>query len=118
MEKLISPFIIVFFTSLSAYSQSTIEGVWATGKDNTTVEIKATDDVLEGKIKASDNTKAEVGTRIIKNLREDDGSYTGELYIIKMQRWVNASLSPKGEKVIVTVSAGIRSKTIEWERVD
>lgn len=118
MEKLIFLFIIVFFTSLSAYSQSTIEGLWATGKDNTTVEIKATDDVLEGKIKSSDNTKAETGTRIIKNLRIVDGSYKGELYIIKMQRWVNTSFSLKREKLIVTVSAGFRSKTIEWERVD
>lgn len=118
MKKLISLFIIGFFTSFSANAQSTIEGVWATGKDNTTVEIRATDDVLEGKIKSSDNTKAEVGTRIIKNLREDEGSYKGELYIIKMQRWVNATFSPKGEKLIVTVSAGFRSKTIQWERAD
>lgn len=118
MEKLISLFIIVFFTSFSAYSQSTIEGLWATGKDNTMVDIRATNEVLEGKIKSSNNTNAEVGKRIIKNLRENAGSYKGELYIIKIQRWVNATFSPKGEKLIVTVSSGFRSKTIEWERVD
>lgn len=111
-------FLMVLFTSFSAYTQSPIEGVWATGKDNTMIEIRGTDDVLEGKIQASDNPKAEVGTRIIKNLREDDGSYKGELYIIKMQRWVHATFSPNGEKLIVTVSAGFRSKTIEWERAD
>lgn len=111
-------FLIVLFTSFSANAQSPIEGLWATGKDNIKVEIRGDDDVLEGKIQASDNTKAEVGTCIIKNLREDDGSYKGKLYIIKMQRWVNATFSPKGEKLIVTVSAGFRSKTIEWERAD
>lgn len=111
-------FLMVLFTSLSTYAQSPIEGLWATGKDNTMVEIRGTDDVLEGKIQDSDNAKAEAGTRIIKNLREEDGSYKGELYIIRMQRWVKATFSPKGEKLIVTVSAGFRSKTIEWERAD
>jgi uncharacterized protein (DUF2147 family) len=111
-------FLIIVFTSVFAHAQKPVEGVWATGKDNTMVEIRGTDDVLEGKIQASDNPKAEVGTRIIKNLREDDGSYKGELYIIRMQRWVNATFSPKGEKLIVPVSAGFRSKSIEWDRAD
>lgn len=111
-------FLIVLFTSFSAYAQSPIEGVWATGKDNTMVEIRGTDDVVEGKIHTSDNAKAEIGKLIIKDLREDDGSYNGKLYIIKMQRWVNATFSPKGEKLIVTVSAGFRSKTVEWEKAD
>lgn len=116
--KITAVCLIGLFTSFSVNTQSPIEGVWATGKDNTKVEIIEVDDVLEGKIQSSNNTNVEIGTRIIKDLRKGDGSYKGKLYIIKMQRWVNATFSPKGGKLIVTVSIGFRSKTVEWDRAD
>jgi len=96
-----------------SYSQS-IEGVWNTGKENTTIEIKNG----EGKIYSSDNQKATKGKLMIKEIQKTNNTYKGKLYIIKKKRWVDAEFIPNGNSLNVTVSAGWRSKTLKWNLVE
>lgn len=116
--KIIAALLIVLFTSLSTSAQSSIEGIWDTGKNQTKIEIMGTGDEILGKIYSSDNVKAEVGKLIIKDLKEYGEVYKGKLYAVKKNRWVDATFSSKGEKLIIKVSAGFRSKTIAWKRAN
>lgn len=110
--------LLILFSTFSIYAQSSIEGIWDTGNDNTKVEIKKIDGKLEGKIASSDNTKATIGKLIIKELQEDGDEYKGKLYAIKKSRWVDAVFAQKGQKLIMTISAGFRSRTVEWVKAD
>lgn len=114
----IAVLLIVLFTSLSTSAQSSIEGIWDTGKDQTKIEIKGTDDEILGIIYSSDNAKADLGKLIIKDLKEIKGVYKGKLYVAKKDRWVDATFSSTRETLFITVSAGFRKKTIAWERAD
>lgn len=106
-------FICLFVTSISLNAQQRIEGLWDTGKDNTTIEIINE----EGNVHSSDNAKATTGKLIIKNLKKTSNSYKGKLFIIKKNRWVDAEFVPKENTLYVTISAGWQSKTLKWTLV-
>lgn len=103
----------LLLTSISVHAQQSIDGVWNTGKENTTIEIK--NEI--GKIYSSDNQKATEGKIMIKEIKKTGNSYKGKLYIIKKNRWVDAEFMPNGNSLSVTVSAGWQSKTLKWTKV-
>jgi beta-lactam-binding protein with PASTA domain len=109
--------LLIFFgliiTSISMNAQESIDGLWNTGKENTTIEIKN----VIGKIYSSDNLKATEGKILIKEIKKTGNSYKGKLHIIKKNRWVDAEFIPNGNFLSVTVSVGWQSKTVKWTKV-
>ncbi|MEM1322510.1 MAG: hypothetical protein AAGG75_19760 [Bacteroidota bacterium] len=113
MKKL-SVCLLVLFATLSLNAQQSIEGIWNTGKENTKIEIKNDNSTIEGKIQSSDNPKAPVGELIVKDIQYKNGAYEGKLYAMKKKRWVDAIFTPQGDRLLITVSVGRRSRKIEW----
>ncbi len=103
-------FLGLLLTSVSTYAQHTLDGIWDTGIEYTTIEIKKG----EGKIYYSDNQKATKGKLMIKEIKKTNNTYTGKLYSIRMKRWVDVQFIPKGNSLDVIISSGLRSKTLKW----
>ena len=114
--KKISVLICVLFSTLSMYAQQSIAGIWDTGKDNTKIEITQANDLYEGKIVASDNSKAPIGKLLIKEIKSIDGEWHGKLFAAKKGKWMDAVLKEEGQQLFITVKAGLMSKTIEWAK--
>jgi uncharacterized protein (DUF2147 family) len=112
--------LIVIFSllSFSIHAQSLIQGIWETGEDNTRIEIRQTNGQWLGKIKSSDNNKAEIGKIILKGLKKDDNKWIGELYAAKRKQWYDVEISPKGNALELEISVGFFSKSIEWQNSD
>lgn len=103
--------------TLYTYAQSSIQGLWNTGKQNTIVKITEANNTIEGKILSSDNSKAPLGKLILKDVKAtEEGSYKGKLYSVKIKRWFDASFTAKEQQLIVNISAGWRNKTVEWKK--
>ncbi len=110
---------LMFFALLSTltmYAQQSPAGIWNTGKDNTKIEIAETNGVYEGKIFSSDNAEAKIGKRLLKDVKSVDGAWKGKLYAAKRGKWMNAVLEEKDDQLLITVKAGLMSKTIEWTK--
>ena len=110
--------LFVLFSTLSINSQQSIEGIWNTGKENTKIEIKKTNNEIEGTILSSDNAKAPIGKLMIKEVVEKNGVFKGKLLAIKKGKWVDAVFNRKGNILNITVSSGWMSKTIQWDVAD
>ena len=115
MKKL-SVLICLLFSTLAMNAQQTITGIWNTGKENTNVEITEVNSVCEGVIVSSDNTKAKIGKQLLKDIKLVDGEWKGKLFAAKKGEWMDAVLEEKGNKLLITVKAGWKSKTLEWTR--
>ena len=107
---------IILFSAFTMNAQQAPTGIWNTGKDNTKIEIKEADGVYEGIILSSDNAKAPVGKQLLKDVKLVDGAWTGKLFAAKKGKWMDAVLEEKGKQLLITVSAGFMSKTVEWTR--
>ena len=114
--KYFASLIVVFITALQLNAQQSPVGTWNTGQKNTLVEIKEVGNSLEGKIVASDNAKAPLGKRLIKDIKKQGDTYEGQLYSIKKDKWFDAKFNVKSETLEITVSAGLMKKTIEWTK--
>ncbi|MEO0723256.1 MAG: hypothetical protein AAFZ63_01860 [Bacteroidota bacterium] len=101
---------------LSMNAQQSIAGVWNTGNDNTKIEITEVDGVYEGRIFSSDNDKAPIGKRLLKDVQLVDGEWQGKLYAAKREEWMDAVLEATGDELAITVKAGWVSRTVEWSR--
>uniref|UniRef100_UPI0040492E2B hypothetical protein n=1 Tax=Flavobacterium sp. TaxID=239 RepID=UPI0040492E2B len=101
------------FTSSFMTAQHSIEGIWDTGKENTTIEIKNG----AGKIYSSNSSQATEGKLMIKDLKKEQKEYTGKLFIIRKNKWVDAVFVPNGNALTITVSVGLQSKTLKWNLV-
>ncbi|MFN0082894.1 MAG: hypothetical protein ACKVOM_10290 [Ferruginibacter sp.] len=110
--KILYTFCFLFF-ALTINAQQTINGIWASGKENTKIEILNT----TGKIHSSANEKATVGKLIIKELKNIDNTYKGKLFIIKKNKWVDAVFVSNKNILTVTISAGFQKKTIVWQLI-
>ncbi|MEO0469269.1 MAG: hypothetical protein AAF206_06605 [Bacteroidota bacterium] len=110
---------ILFFMllgGLSLQAQESLAGIWNTGQENTTVEIKQAGNDWSGKIHASDNPKAPLGTLMIKEVKKDKKGYKGKLYSIKKDRWVDAYFEPQGDTLSITISVAWQKKSLAWTR--
>ncbi|PIQ48962.1 MAG: hypothetical protein COW03_07335 [Cytophagales bacterium CG12_big_fil_rev_8_21_14_0_65_40_12] len=112
--KTLMLFLGLLLTSVSMNAQQSINGIWNTGQDNTTIEINSS----TGKIHSSNNEKATIGKLIVKDLNKIDNAYKGKLYIIKKKRWVDVEFVPNGNSLTVTISKGWQSKTLMWNLVE
>lgn len=113
MKNLIIVLAMLIGSISNTYAQQSIEGIWNTGKENTTIEIKKT----EGKIHSSENLKATPNMLMIKDLKKSNNEFKGKLYVIKKDKWVDAVFVPIGNTLTVTVSAGFQSKTLKWNMI-
>lgn len=108
--------ICILFSAVTMNAQQSIAGVWNTGNENTKIEITETNGVYNGKIISSDNANAKVGKLLLKDIKSVGGEWKGKLYSPQKDKWYNAVLEEKGEQLLVTVKAGLMSKTIEWKQ--
>lgn len=106
----------IFFSALSMNAQQSIAGIWNTGQDNTQVEISETDGLYSGKIISSDNEEAKIGNQLLKEIKSVGGKWKGKLYSPKKNKWFDAVLEEKGDQLLVSVKAGVMSKTLEWKK--
>lgn len=105
-----------FISVLTINAQQSLAGTWNTGQDNTQIEISSTQGVYSGKIIASDNAKAKIGRLLLKDLKSVGEEWKGKLYSPKKNKWLTAVLKEKGDQLLVTVKAGMMSKTLKWKR--
>lgn len=113
--KQLSIIFCVLFSVLPIDEQLPIEGVWNTGKENTKIEIKKSNNQIEGKILSSDNVRVPVGKLMIKDIVEKNGVFEGKLYVIKYRKWIDVLLNRKETELIISISSGRIHKTIRWE---
>lgn len=109
--------IIAIFYSFSVIAQDSLSGVWATGDDNTKIEISEENSEIEGKIKSSDNQKAKIGKVILKDLKEDGNQWKGRIYAARRGEWHNVEIIPREEVLELKISVGLFSKTLEWKKI-
>jgi hypothetical protein len=110
--------LIILLWSLSAFSQSSIEGKWNTTMDNTIIEIYKNSGKWEGKVVSSDNSKAEPGKVVMRNLIQVDTHWEGEFYIPMLRSWLNAKLVPGDEEMSVTAYSWLISRTKVWKKLN
>ena len=113
--KIILTFCILF-SALTMNAQESIAGIWNMGKDNTKIEITEDNGVYGGKIVSSDNTNAKIGNQLLKDIKSVGGEWKGKMYSPKKNKWYNVVLEEKGKQLLVTVKAGMMSKTLEWKK--
>jgi hypothetical protein len=109
--------IILTYCAFPVFGQSDFNGVWATGEDNTTIEISGSDGLITGKIKSSDNKKAKIGRVILKDLQKNGSKWTGRIYAAKRGEWHDVEIMPNGEVLKLKVTAGLFSKSLEWKKI-
>lgn len=112
---------IVFFFLLlstnSAMAQQSILGRWNTGQENTIIEIKEVQCKIEGRIVASDNSKAPIGRLIVKVVYSEDGHISGSLYSLRKGKWFDAFFSPKSKNMEVTLTVGWITRKLNWIKI-
>ena len=113
--KITLMFSFLFLTFMINAQQSPI-GIWNTGKDNTKVEILDDDKSKVGTIISSDNVKANIGKRLIKDIQLVDGKWQGKLFADKKGKWMDAVFKIKDNSLHITVKKGLMSKTIKWSK--
>lgn len=98
-------------------SPELIQGTWNTGQENTNIEILQENDEWIGKIKSSDNEKVVVGKVILKELEKKGNTWSGKLFLLKRQKWVDVDLTPDKTNMDVQVSVGIASRKLQWTKI-
>lgn len=106
--------LLIFLVSFMSKAQS-LEGVWDTGQENTTVEIKSVDGVYQGKVVRSDKAKA--GKLMLVDITEEGDVYEGKVYSIKKEKWYDATLELNNDVLNITVSVGFLSKEVQWNKM-
>jgi len=108
--------LLISFCSFSISAQSNIEGVWSTGEYNTKIEISEIKGQIKGKIKSSENEKAEIDKVILKNLKINEDKWIGEIYSVKRKRWYNVVIIPHQEVLELKIGTGFSSKYLQWKK--
>lgn len=108
--------IIITLTSFSAFSQTELVGEWNTGEDNTIIEILTPKNQAIGKVKSSDNPKAEIGKTMLKDIKKKGNNWTGKIYAAKREQWYDVTITSKGNTLELAISVGFFSKTLEWKK--
>ncbi len=105
-----------FIVSLSA--QDFQKGIWLTNKGNTKIETYQKEGAWYGKVIASENPKAQIGTNILRGFKKVDGQWKGQLFVARRGRLVDAVIEPTEDELSITISAGFSSRTLVWKRYD
>jgi|GEM_PF-470427 len=111
-------FLILLVLPTELFSQDSLAGRWAFEEDNTTVEFYQKNDAFFGKLVASDNPNAPIGTDVFREFVLKNGKWKGKIYSIKRNKVLNAKLTQFEEEMKVTASFGFLRKTLVWKRVE
>ena len=109
-------FLFVLLPLGVAWAGSSVEGRWLTDKKDATVEVKIEKGVLRGKLVAAKNPKAPLGLLILRDFKAKGDSWEGKIFVPKRSKTFDASISLKGARLKIEVSAGLFGKTIYWTR--
>ena len=78
----LSGVISVFFSAATVAQEKATEittGIWLTGNDGSKIETYQKDGLWFGKLVASDNENAPLGTEVLRNFSLKDGVWQGEV---------------------------------------
>ncbi|MBK8490815.1 MAG: DUF2147 domain-containing protein [Saprospirales bacterium] len=115
--KVTAVLFMLLFGAISLNAQS-IEGLWNTGKENTIINIKKVNSNYEGTIHDSDNSNAQIGKVLVKDIEKSgEDTYKGKLYVIDKGEWYNAEFKPKNEKLAITVSSGFEKRRLNGKKL-
>jgi uncharacterized protein (DUF2147 family) len=113
--------ILLFIVSLIAIFQNSndhnIVGTWNTLEDNTKIEITEQKGVLFGRIKSSDNPKAQVGRMILKDLIKSGNSWTGKIFAVKKNEWYDVEINSKENNLNLKIQVGFVHKNLIWKKL-
>ncbi|NME68092.1 DUF2147 domain-containing protein [Flammeovirga aprica] len=116
MKKFISLLLFILITSITAFAQTDIEGTWDMKKDGTIVTIKKADSIFEGFVISTESEADIVGKKVIRDIKPTKNGFEGEIYAIKLDKWLEAKFKPDGDIMEVKASLGFVSRTMEWDR--
>jgi uncharacterized protein (DUF2147 family) len=111
--------ILLFIVSLISIFQNSndhnIIGTWNTLEDNTKIEITEQKGVLFGRIKSSDNPKAQVGRIILKDLIKSGNAWTGKIFAVKKNEWYDVEINSKQNNLNLKIQVGFVHKNLTWK---
>jgi hypothetical protein len=117
MKKL-TLILIMGLLGSTLFASTDLTGTWDTGMENTQVKIFEKEGVYVGEIVSSDNPDAVIGKQLIKDLKETNGKWKGQLFAAKKQKWVNAVMELEDDILKITIKAGLAKKIVEWKKVE
>jgi uncharacterized protein (DUF2147 family) len=97
-------------------NENNIIGTWNTLEDNTKIQILEQNGILIGKIKSSDNTKAQVGRLILKDLIKNGNSWSGKIFAVKKNEWYDVEITTKKNALNLKIQVGFLHKNLTWEK--
>jgi len=115
MKTMMMYLFLILFSSTG--NEPAIVGTWKMSEENIEVEITQDGDVCTGVVVEAPKEGA-IGTEILRDLKEKNGKWEGKLYAIRKGRLVDVEIVPSGDELDLEVSAGFRSKSMTWTRVD
>ena len=114
MKLFVLIFSLFYFFQLS--NDFEIVGTWNTLEDNTKVQIVEQKGVFIGRIISSDNSKAQVGRLILKDLVKTGNTWSGKIFAVKRNEWYDVEISSKKNMLDLKVHIGFVNKTLTWEK--
>jgi len=108
--------LLSLFTIFQNSTEHTIVGTWNTLEDNTAIQIIEQKGILFGRIKASDNSKAQVGRLILKDLVKSGNAWTGKIFAAKKNEWYDVEISSEKNRLKLKIKVGFVHKNLIWEK--
>jgi uncharacterized protein (DUF2147 family) len=114
--KVITTLFLLMFSITYSSAQQSIEGLWETGKEESIIDISLSSEQLIGKIKSSNNKKAEIGKIILKELRKEGNKWVGKIYAAKRKKWYHVEIISKEDVLELKIGSGLMSKSLQWNK--
>lgn len=108
--------LLSLFTIFQHSTEHSIIGTWNTLEDNTTIQIIEQKGFLFGRIKASDNKKAQFGRLILKDLIKSGNSWTGKIFAVKKNEWYDVEITSEKNRLNLKIQIGFLHKNLRWEK--
>lgn len=108
--------LLSLFTIFQNSHEHSIIGTWNTLEDNTTIQIIEQKGILFGRIKASDNSKAQVGRLILKDLIKSGKSWTGKIFAVKKNQWYDVEITSEKNSLNLKIQVGFLHKNLIWQK--
>ncbi len=112
----ISIVLLSLFAIFKNSPEHDIIGTWNTLEDNTTIQIIEQKGMLTGRIKSSDNTKAQVGRLILKDLIKSGNSWTGKIFAVKKNQWYDVGITSEKNSLKLKIHVGFVYKNLIWKK--
>jgi uncharacterized protein (DUF2147 family) len=108
--------LLSLFTIFQNLPEHSIIGTWNTLEDNTSIQIIEQKGILFGRIKASDNPKAQVGRLILKDLVKSGNAWTGKIFAVKKNQWYDVEITSEKNSLNLKLQIGFLHKYLKWEK--